>query len=150
MSILVKSSDSTKVAVAENIKQQLEAQGMAINIVQASDEQYRNSITNKNYDIALCSITLSPSPNLNTFFGDGNMANYTNEEIQSIMNEVKNTTDEQILKEKYTRLAEIYKTDNPYISLYNNKYNVAYSSGLVGEFTPNWFYQFYGISEWYK
>ncbi len=150
LNILVKSSDSTKVAVAENIKQQLEAQGMAINIVQASDEQYRNSITNKNYDIALCSITLSPSPNLNTFFGDGNMANYTNEEIQSIMNEVKNTTDEQILKEKYTRLAEIYKTDNPYISLYNNKYNVAYSSGLVGEFTPNWFYQFYGISEWYK
>lgn len=147
---MVKASDSSKIAVAENIKQQLEAQGMAINIVQASDEQYRNSINNKNYDIALCSITLSPSPNLTTFFGDGNMANYANEEVNNIMNEVKNTTDEQILKEKYTRLAEIYKTDSPYISLYNNKYKVTYNSGLVGEITPNWFYQFYGIDGWYK
>ncbi len=73
-------------------------------------------------------MTLSPSPNLTTYFGEGNIANYTNEEVVSIMNEVKNTTDEGILKEKYTRLAEIYKTDAPYISLYNNKYTVAYNS----------------------
>ncbi|MCI8443630.1 MAG: hypothetical protein HFJ37_00350 [Clostridia bacterium] len=66
------------------------------------------------------------------------------------MNEVKNTTDENILKEKYQRLVEIYKTDMPYISLYNNKYIIAYSSGLVGEITPNWFNSFYGIEGWYK
>ena len=78
------------------------------------------------------------------------MANYTNEEIQSIMNEVKNTTDETILKEKYARLSEIYRTDIPYVSLYHNKYIVAYNSALVGEITPNWFYQFYGIEGWYK
>ncbi len=73
-------------------------------------------------------MTLSPSPNLSTYFGEGNIANYTNEEVTNIMNEVKNTTDEGILKEKYARLVEIYKTDVPYISLYNNKYTVAYNS----------------------
>ena len=150
LNLLVKASDSSKVAVAENIKQQLENQGIRINIVQASDEQYSNSINSKNYDIALCSMTLSPSPNLTTYFGEGNLANYSNEEVTNIMNEVKNTTDENILQEKYVRLAEIYKSDAPYISLYNNKYTVAYSSELVGEFTPNWFYQFYGIEGWYK
>ena len=62
----------------------------------------------------------------------------------------KNTTDENILKEDYKRLAEIYKTDMPYISLYNNKYTIAYNSGLVGDITPNWFNQFYGIEGWYK
>lgn len=148
--LLVRASDSGKVAVANNIKQQLEAQGIGINIVQASDDQYNNSINNKKYDIALCSMTLSPSPNLTTFFGDGNIANYANEEVGSIMNEVKNTTDETVLQEKYARLAEIYAMDVPYISLYNNKYTVAYNSGLVGEINPNWFYQFYGIEGWYK
>lgn len=150
LNLLVRASDASKVAVAENIRQQLENQGIRINIVQAADEQYNNSINSKNYDIALCSMTLSPGPNLNTYFGEGNVANYSNEEITNIMNEVKNTTDENILKEKYARLSEIYKTEIPYISLYNNKYNVAYNSGLVGEITPNWFYQFYGIEGWYK
>lgn len=150
LNMLVKASDSSKVAVAENIRQQLENQGIGINIIQASDEQYNNSIKNKNYDIALCSMTLSPSPNLTTYFGEGNMANYSNEEVKNIMEEVKNTTDIEVLKEKYARLSEIYKTDIPYISLYNNKYMVVYNSELVGEMTPNWFYQFYGIEGWYK
>lgn len=150
LNLLVKASDSANVAVAENIRTQLENQGIRINIVQASDEQYTDNLNNKKYDIALCSLTLSPSPSLETFFGAGNLANYTTEEITNIMNEVKNTTDENVLKEKYTRLIEIYKTEIPYISLYSNKYTVAYNSGLVGDITPNWFNQFYGVEGWYK
>ncbi len=150
LNLLVKNSDQSKVAVAENIKAQLEAQGIRINIVLATDDQYNNLLATRAFDIALCSMTLSPSPNLETFFGEGNLSNYSNDEIRSIMSEVKNTTDENILKEKYQRLMEIYKTDMPYISLYNNKYTVAYSSELVGDITPNWFYQFYGIEGWYK
>ncbi len=150
LNLLVKNSDQAKVAVAQNIREQLEAQGIRINIVGATNDQYKNLLAARSYDIALCSMTLSPSPNLETFFGEGNLANYSNDEIRSIMSEVKNTTDENILKEKYQRLIEIYKTEMPYISLYNNKYTVAYSSELVGDITPNWFYQFYGIEGWYK
>ena len=47
LSLLVKASDSTRVAVAQNIKQQLENQGIRINIVQATDEQYTNSLNSK-------------------------------------------------------------------------------------------------------
>ena len=150
LNLLVKASNSSDVAVAENIKAQLENQGIRVNIVQASDDQYSNNLANKNYDIALCSITVSPSPSLETYFGENNLAGYTNEEVTNIMNEVKNTTDEEILKEKYKRLIEIYKTDIPYISLYSNKYTVAYNSALVGEINPNWFNQFYGVEGWYK
>ena len=106
LNLLVRASDSSKVAVAENIKQQLEAQGIRINIVQAGDEQYNANINARSFDIALCSMTLSPSPSLNTYFGEGNIASYTNDEISTIMNEVKVTTDENILKEKYKRLEE--------------------------------------------
>ena len=148
--LLVKQNDGIKIAVAQNIKAQLEAQGIGINIIQAPEQQYYASINGRNYDIALCGMTISPSPNLNTFFGNGNLSNYANDEVNIIMQEVKNTTDKNVLKEKYQRLLEIYKTEIPYISLYNNKYTIAYSSGLVGEINPNWFYQFYGIEGWYK
>ena len=96
LNLLVRSSDGSKIAVAENIKQQLANQGIIINITQANDEQYNNAINARAFDIALCSMTLSPSPNISTFFGDGNIANYSNEEVTNIMNEVKNTTDENI------------------------------------------------------
>ena len=150
LNLLVKASDSGRVAVAENIKAQLENQGIRINILQANDDEYNTRINNKDYDIAICTLTLSTTPDLTTFFGGGNLANYTNEEINNIMQEVKNTTDENVLKERYSRLIEIYRTEIPYLSLYNNKYVVAYNSGLVGDLTPNWFSSFYGVEGWYK
>ncbi len=150
LNLLVKSTDLAKVAVAENIKTQLANQGIIINIQQAAPDKYNNLVSSKAYDILLGSIIVSPSPDLTTFFGNNNLANYSNEEVQNIMNEVKNTTEEEVIKEKYQRLAEIYKTDMPYISLYNNKYTIAYNSELVGDITPTWFYQFYGIEGWYK
>src|SRR5699024_3434042 len=111
---------------------------------------YSSAIEKKSYDIMLCSTYLSPSPDLTTYFGENNLANYSNEEVTTIMNEIKNSTDENILKEKYKRLGEIYKTEIPYLSLYTNKYTVAYNTGLVGEITPNWFSMFYNINTWYK
>lgn len=150
LSLLARVSDNEKVLVAQNIKEQLEKQGMKINIIQANDEQYNNAINSRNYDMAICSMTVSPSPNVDIFFAEGNIANYNNEEVTNILSETKNTTDENILKNDYQRLAEICRSDIPYIGLYNNKYTIAYSSSLVGNIMPNWFYQFYGIEGWYK
>ena len=150
LNLVVKASDSTRVKVAQNIEQQLENQGIEINIIQATDEQYTNYLNNKNYDMILCSINLSLSPDLTTFFGSNNLANYSNDEVNSIMEEVKNTTDENVLKERYKRLGEIYKNDVPYLSLYNNKFIVAYSTSLVGDVAPTWYDVFNNIESWYK
>ncbi len=150
LNFAVKASDSARVLVAQNIQAQLAQQGIQINIVQLTDEQYYNSMNNKSYDMLLCSINLSYSPNLETFLGQNNLANYTNREVTNILQEVKNTTDEDVLKERYKRLAEIYKEEVPYISLYNNKFTVCYHSNLKGDVTPNWYNVFYHISGWYK
>lgn len=150
LNFVVKSIDNNKVLVAQNIKTQLENQGIRVNLIKANNEQYNSYLQNKNYDMILCSINLSVSPDLTTFFGSNNLANYSNEEVTNIMNEVKNLTDENKLKEEYKRLGEIYKTDMPYISLYNNKYTVAYSNNLCGTVEPNWFYQFYNMKDWHK
>ena len=150
LNFVVKSSDINRVKVAENIKVQLENQGIRINLIKATDAQYQNYLTNKNYDMILCSVNLSVSPDLSTFFGENNLANYSNEEVTNLMNEVKNINDENKLKQDYKRLGEIYKTEMPYLSLYNNKYTVAYSTNLSGTVEANWFYQFYNIKDWHK
>ena len=146
----IKASDHLQVEVAKNIQSQLALQGIRININQLSDENYINTLNNKNYDIILCGINLGMSPDLTTFFGDNNIANYNSEEVNKIIEEVNNTKDDNILIERYKKLVEIYKDDVPYISLYNNKYIVAYSTGLIGNVTPNWYNDFYNISTWYK
>lgn len=150
LNFVVKASDTTRVSVAENIKSQLENQGIRINLIKASDQQYQNYLQNKNYDMILCSINLSIKPDLSMFFGSNNLANYNNEEVNSLMSEIKNTQDEEKLKQDYKRLGEIYKSDIPYLSLYNNKYTVAYNNELAGTEQPNWFYQFYNIENWHK
>ncbi len=148
--LLVKVNDNEKVIVAENIKSQLELQGIRVNIKLANDDEYYRLLDSRSYDMALSEITLSPSPSLETFLGVNNVANYSNIEITNILEEVKNTKDENILIEKYKRIIEIYNTDVPYISLYNDKLTVAYNNELSGEIATNWFYQFYGIESWYK
>ena len=150
LNLSVKASDQARVLVAQNIQAQLANQGIRVNVVQLTDEQYSNVINTKNYDMLLCSINLSYSPNLETFLGNNNLANYTNEELKSILEEVKNTNDENILKEKYKRIAEIYKEEVPYISLYNNKFTVCCHSNLKGDVTPNWYNVFYNVAGWYK
>ena len=150
LNLIVKASNGTQISVAENIKTQLASQGIIINIQQYSDEQYNIAVQNKSYDMILCSMNLSPNPDMTLFFGENNLANYATDEITNLMNEVKNTTDEQTIKNDYTRLAEIYKSDVPYISLYTNKHTIAYNTELVGEINSNWFNPFCGIETWYK
>ena len=150
LNLLVKASDNSKVVVAENIKQQLANQGITIDIIQASDESYTNMLNSRSYDMALCTMNSSPSPSMEIFFGENNLANYTDDEVTEIMKEVKNTTDEETLKNDFQKLSDKYKNDAPYISLYSNRYSVVYSTALLGEFSPNWFSSFYNIETWAK
>lgn len=148
--LVVKASDTKKVEIADKIKNQLEEIGIKITIIKANDNQYSSYLQNKNYDIILCCSTQSISPDLSTYFGENNLANYLNEESIKITNELKNITDEKILKEKYAKLVQIYETEIPYISLFYNYSIVAYNSKLVGNITPNWYNIFYNISGWHK
>ena len=64
LNLIVKASNHTQVSVAENIRTQLASQGIKINIQQYSNEQYNIAIQNKSYDMILCSMNLSPNPDM--------------------------------------------------------------------------------------
>lgn len=149
-SLAVNSSDETRVKVAENIKTQLANFGIPVTINYYSNNNYNNIVDARNYDCILAGLKLSFSPNLNTFFGNENIANYYNDEISEILNVVSNTSDESVLHEKYNRIYDIYMDEVPYIGLYRNTNVVVYNQKLIGNITPNLFNVYHNIEKWYR
>ena len=90
------------------------------------------------------------SPNLTRYFGEGNLANYSNNEATNILREAYSISDKKFLKEKYNILQNIYQNERPYIGLYFNKAIVIHGKDLVGNITPNWYNVFYNIDTWYR
>lgn len=146
---LVVKSGTDRVSVAEYIKETLADQGFVINIITASESDYNNYLQNKNYDIILCESTLSIAPDLTTFFGDGNLANYSNDEVSEIMSYIDNITDESELKSNFQRLYEIYDEDVPYIGIARNKIYVITNSYLTGDIASKWYNLFFNFKDWY-
>ena len=148
--IVVQASNQTRVTVAEKIKADLEAIGIRVTIVKANDNQYNKYLQNKNYDSIITGVTSSLTPNLETYFGANNYANYNNEELTNLLNEVKNISKEELLKEKYTRIRQIFNEQQPYIGLYSSYYSINSSWALMGNITPSWYNIFIDINNWYK
>lgn len=149
-SLTVNSNNPSRVAVAENIKNQLSNLGIQVTIRALSAEAYADAINTRNYECVLTGLQLGYSPNLNTFFANGNLANYYNEEVNEIMNIVSNTTDDNVLYEKYNRLYDIYLEECPYIGLYRDTDIIIYNQSLVGNITPNSFNIYQNIEKWYR
>lgn len=150
LDLLVNKENGNLVKVAKNIKEQLETTGIRINITEATQSQYNRRMNDNNYDILLSDSYYGYSPSLNRYFCTNNIANYENEEITNILNEIQNITDENELKQKYSRIMEIYNDEVPYISLYYNTNTLIYTKNMKGRVNPNSFNLFYGIEEWYR
>ena len=148
--LVVQASNQSRVTAGEIIKSNLEEIGMKTTLIKASDTQYQYYLSSKNYDMIITGTTENFSPNLGTYFGEENLANYNNEEVLSILNEVKNITKEDLLKEKYTRIRQIYNEEIPYIGLYSSYYAVASNWNLRGKVAVNWYNIFMDVDNWYK
>ena len=150
LNLVVRASDETRKKTAEDIKNQLQEQGILVNIIYADESSYNSYLNNVNYDMMIGSIDQSIAPDLTTYFGYNNLAKYDNQEVNEIMNTVKNMTDSNELKSKYQRLYEIYNDEVPYIGIAKNKIIAVKNTELVGDIKANWYNMFYNIKEWYN
>lgn len=149
MNLVVRASNAVRCRAAEDIKNQLQEQGILVNIIYADDSSYNSYLNNINYDMMLGSIKQPIAPDLTTYFGYNNLAKFSNSEVDDIMNVAKNSTDSNELKSKYQRLYEIYNEEVPYIGIARNKIMAVKNTGLVGDIKANWYNMFYNIKEWY-
>ena len=149
LNMVVRASEKTRCKAAEDIKNQLQEQGIIVNIIYAEDGDYNNYLNNVNYDMMLCSIEQSIAPDLTTYFGYNNLAGFENSEVNEIMGYIGNITDENELKAKYQRLYEIYNEEVPYVGIARKKIIAVKNTDLEGEIKANWYSMFYNINEWY-
>ena len=150
INIIVNVNNESRVRVAENIAEQLENFGIRVSVLQYSPERYADAINNRNYECIITGIECSFSPNISTYFGENNLANYSNDEIFDLMNKIENTTDDVVLYDSYKTIFDKYLEDVPYIGLYRNTDIVVYNQGLVGNISPNAFNLYHNIYKWYR
>ncbi|MBR3133650.1 MAG: ABC transporter substrate-binding protein [Clostridia bacterium] len=138
-------------AVAENIKAQLAAVGISVNISRVSSDRYIDMINSKEgYEAIIVNMNTAFSPNINTYLGNGNISNYSNEEMNGLLNEVNNIGEDSTMKEKYKKIVEIYNSDMPFISLARRNKVVIYNTNLVGVSKPTAYNIYSHIERWYR
>ncbi len=115
--LTVNMDNGLDVAISENLRQQWANSGIVVTIRKVSANNYSRN----GYDAILVNMSTSFSPNLNTYIGQGNISNYNNDEVNQILSEVENINDNNLLKEKYKRIIEIYNDERPFLSIYNAK-----------------------------
>ena len=150
LDLLVNKQDSDLVKVAKKIKEQLEVVGIKINLKEVKYNEFNKCLENGKYNLVLVSNNYGYSPSLKKYFGTENSANYQNEEIINIISDIDNISDENELKQKYTRITEIYNDEVPYISLYYDINSIIYSPYIKGTISPNSYNLFYGLETWYR
>ena len=146
--LTVESENEERVLVAETIKEQLEDVGIKITIRKVSQSQYQKILESKNYEMILTGVYNSYSPDIRSFLTGDNLQNYKNEEMDKLLNEVNNINDENILKEKYKRIQEIYYDQMPFVGLYRNKLYIVKSRSLSGEIKANNYFSYYNLETW--
>lgn len=82
--------------------------------------------------------------------GENNISNYENEEITGILEEIKNISDKDLLKEKYNRIIQIYEEEVPNICLYRNINKLVYGIRLTGDINPSNYTVYHGFEDWYR
>lgn len=146
---LVVRNNSNRVGVANYIRNSLAERGITINVIKVSDSDYSKYIQNKNYDIILSEMTNPIAPDLTSYFGNGNLANFNNNETKEILRDLNNITNEDELKNKFKRLYEIYDDEVPFIGIGRNKIYVITSTYLNGEIESKWYNLFFKFKDWY-
>lgn len=146
--LTVNSSNANRIAVAENIKTQLEQIGIKVTIKKVSDTQYQNILRDKNYEMILTGVYNSYNPDISSFFAAGNLQNYNNDEINTILSEVKNIKEEELLKEKYKRITEIFFDEQPFIGICRNRITIVRGQNLAGEVMGNNYFSYYNLENW--
>lgn len=140
ITLTVSDTNQGRIDSANNIKNQLNNIGIKVKLNVVSNEIYLNYINNRNYQVMLTGIQESVNPNLNYFFGEGNLANYNVEENFTNVNNL-DTYQEMIKNANY---------DVPYIGLYRNKGMLILNANVGGEFASTNYNIYNNFDKWYR
>ena len=140
LSLVVNKNNQERVNVAENIKEQLANIGIKVNVVIVDEDRYQEYLNNKNYQLMITGVTSSVSPELNYFYGEGNISNYYNEEVLANLDSL----------DTISKAQAIANSEVPHIGLYRNKGTIILNSNVGGDISPNSNFLYYNFDKWFR
>ncbi len=149
--LTINEDNPTNEKIAQNLIKQWNNSGVTVSLKKVNTKKFNELLkSKKGYDAILLNISNSYSPNINTFLGNGNFSNYSNKEVNQLLSEVNNITDDNLLKEKYKRIMQIYNDEKPFLSISRKKNLLVYNANLTGSLKPTVYNIYNNIEKWYR
>lgn len=129
LKLLVNKDDSTKVKIAENIKNMAEQNGIKIQINALDENELKSKIDNKDYDIVLANVSINQIPDISFIKSYLNI----NENVASAINIVDNSSIDE-LPSNISNLMEVISNQVCCIGICARNTNLVYQSYISGFF----------------
>jgi peptide/nickel transport system substrate-binding protein len=127
------------IRAAELIRDQLAQVGILVEIQSIrSEEFYSTVITPRNYELLLTGVLLGDDPDPYPFWHSSqadtglNLADYENEEVDTLLEKARTSTEETERAELYIEFQDLLVTDFPAVFLYQSTYTYALSTKIQG------------------
>lgn len=135
LTINVLSGDNTLEQAANVVAANLKEIGVNVKIQMTDVASLVDKLDKKDYEIGILQYSLTPIdpyPDMAYFLQEGNDVNYSNKEVQGLLSQVKNETDETKITELYAKINKITAKEVPMFSIYASKSLGAVNKRLVG------------------
>ncbi len=146
-SILINEDNTVRENVARIISQNLMEFGIKATVVRVPYEEYTKRIAEGNYDVFVGSMALSPEMDFSGLLGEGNIFDYTDDEMQFVMSQMQSKQSDAEIKSAYAEFINLFEQTNPIIGLFFENSVMIYSKQIVGEVLPSYFDIYRGIEK---
>ncbi len=146
-SILVNNETPSKQKTAEYIAFILTQTGMNITVASVDFENYTRRIENMEYDMFIGEILMPESYDLSFLLKEGNVLNYSNDDITNYVNKV-NFSAYNKRPDQAKELTKLLLNKLPFISLYFKQNMLVTSDNIYGSFDISPENIYYDITDW--
>lgn len=117
LDLLVNSENEEKVKIAQAIADNFNRYGVKTKLIKLPYEQYAARVESKQYDLFIGEYNLPPTQDMSVLLGNGNVFNYANENMQSLISQIGMTSEPEQLKELYGQFGEMFTAEMPFVPI---------------------------------
>ncbi len=144
-SILINEENTTRESIARIIATTLQGFGIKANVIKVPYDEYKNRISDGNYDVFIGSMALSPDLEFSMMFGEENIFNFEDEEFYYVMDSIMAKTNPEDVKKGYEEFTNLFEQLNPSVGLFFENSVMIYTKAIKDEIKPSYFDVYRGI-----
>jgi len=150
LTISVSSGDDTLAQAANIIAANLNDVGVKVNIKLTDLSTLLDELYSMDFDIGILQYSFTPVdpyPDLSYLLQKGNVNGYNNEEVNSLLAQVKSESDTDVILELYAKINKIAEKEVPMFSVYATRSLAALSNRVTGV-EPRAYGTFINVQDW--